>query len=278
MAGARKHARLGPSSSDIWLTCIGAPAEWAKRPPKRVGFAAHEGTLAHTLCEAVQLTQAFPWKPGMSFTVETSSVEITDEMLNAVQLFTTATKSIKDACSWSMTEGEISLAWLWDEHIPPEPMFGTLDFAACDGQTLYIVDFKYGRGKGVQVDRNTQLLMYGLGALERLKHERPDLADTITTVCLVIVQPRAGGNPVRSWAIPLAELLYWGYSTLKPVVDQIAYDPAPPLTPGNHCYFCAASYDCETYQKLRTQRSIASFPDYDPELDADIVTLVEEPV
>ena len=52
MADAKRHARLGPSSSDIWLTCLGAPAEWAKYPPKVVGFAAKEGTLAHALCEA----------------------------------------------------------------------------------------------------------------------------------------------------------------------------------------------------------------------------------
>ena len=270
MAGAKRHARLGPSSSDIWLTCLGAPAEWAKRPPKKVGFAAHEGTLAHALCEGALTLNAIPWKETQSFDVEGDQVQVTTEMLNAVQLFAQATSSISDACEWRLFEGEVNLNWLWTGR-PPEPLFGTLDFAACDRVTLYIVDFKYGRGKGVRVDRNTQLLMYALGAYERLKRERPDLAATLDNVCLVIIQPRAGGNPVRSWALSLGDLLYWGYSTLKPAVDEIARNPSPPLVAGNHCYFCAASYDCETYARLRVQRSIDSFPDYDPELDVELM-------
>jgi hypothetical protein len=32
------------------------------------------------------------------------------------------------------------------------------------------------------------------------------------------------------------------------------------------------------YNEARIRRSIALFPDYDPELDADDVSLVEEPV
>ncbi len=272
-----RHATLGPSSSDIWLTCLGAPHEWTKRPPKRVGFAAHEGTLAHTLCEAALTIQSIPWKTGVAFNVDGDQIEITDEMLNAVQMFAAATGSISDACVWRLVEQEVSLNWLWRGAAPID-MFGTLDFAACDGVTLYICDFKYGRGKGVLVDRNTQLLMYALGAYDRLKRERPDLASTIENVCLVIVQPRAGGNPVRPWAISLGDLLYWGFSTLKPAVDAICGPYEQPLTPGSHCYFCAASFDCEAYRDLRVRRSIASFPDYDAELDADIQSLVEEPV
>jgi hypothetical protein len=266
----KRHARLGPSSSDIWLTCLGAPAMWATRPPKRVGFAAHEGTLAHALCEAASSINAIPWKDGMQFDVEGDRIEITNEMLNAVQLFAATTGSIADASAWRVHEHEVSLAWVWGDEEPPEIVYGTLDFAACDGFTLYIADFKYGRGKGVKVDRNTQLLLYALGAYDKLKRERPDLAATIQNVCLIIIQPRAGGNPVRSWNLTLGDLLYWGYSTFKPSVEVIA-NGGGPLTAGNHCYFCAASFDCPAYRKLRTQRSIDSFPDYDPELDAELI-------
>ena len=188
---------------------------WASRPPKRVGFAAHEGTLAHALCEAASEINAIPWKAGMTFDVEGDAVQVTPDMLNAVQLFATTTGSISDASLWRVHEHEVSLAWIWAGRgeEPPENVFGTLDFAACDGLTLYVCDFKFGRGKGVKVDRNTQLLLYALGAYDKLKHERPDLAATIETVCLVIVQPRAGGQPVRTWALPLGDLLYWGHSS-----------------------------------------------------------------
>jgi hypothetical protein len=268
----KRHARLGPSSSDIWLTCLGAPAMWATRPKKTVGFAAHEGTLAHALCEAAIEINAIPWKAGMMFPVDGDQILVTPEMLNAVQLFATTTGSLSDATDWRVSEQEVSLAWLWTTQgeEPPEHVFGTLDFAACDPLTLYVLDLKYGRGKGVKVDRNTQLLLYALGAYHKLVRERPDLAKTIENVCLVIVQTRAGGNPVRTWSLPLGDLLYWGYSTFKPSVEIIA-NGGGPLVPGNHCYFCAASSDCPAYMKLRTQRSIDSFPDYDPELDVELV-------
>jgi Protein of unknown function (DUF2800) len=269
--GVKRHARLGPSSSDIWLTCLGAPAMWSTRPPKRVGFAAHEGTLAHALCEAALELNAVPWKAGLAFEVDGDLIEITNEMLNAVQLFATTTGSLSDVSDWRVSEHEVSLAWLWATHgeEPPELVFGTCDFAACDGLTLYVLDFKFGRGKGVRVDHNTQLLLYALGLYDKLVRERPDLAATIETVCLMIVQPRAGGNPVRSWAISLGDLLYWGFSTFKPSVEIIA-NGGGPLVAGNHCYFCAASIDCPVYTKYRTQRSIDSFPDYDPELDTEL--------
>jgi len=261
----RRHARLGPSSSEIWLNCLGAPAEWLKRPPRRVGFAAHEGTLAHALCEAASQINDIPWTPGMTFDVEGSQIEVTPDMLNAVQLFTNTVNMLSDLCLWRMVEGEVSLAWLWGGDEPPEDIFGTLDFAACDAFTLYVLDFKYGMGKAVRVDRNTQLLIYALACLFKLQHERPELYKTLETVCLAIVQPRAGGDPVRQWTIPVGDLLYWGYAVLKPSIDRITLNGAQlPLTAGNHCFFCAASMDCPEYRRLKMQRSLDSFPTYDP--------------
>jgi hypothetical protein len=255
-----RHARLGPSSSDIWLACLGAPAEWAKRPPKQVGFAAHEGTLCHALCEGALTVGAIPWKEGMTFNVDSSMVTVTDEMLDAVKLFTTMANGLSDACLWRVIETEVSLMWLWGRK-PGEQVFGTVDFGACDGYTLYVCDLKYGAGKAVKVDGNTQLLCYAVGLLGRLIEERPDLANTVEEVVLAIIQPRAGGDPIRVWTISVADLLYWAYSTFKPAVDQILSNAPLPLTPGGHCFFCAASLDCEAYRSYRARRHGADFPD-----------------
>ena len=261
MASERRHARLGPSSSEIWTTCAGAPREWAKRPPKKAGWAAHEGVLAHTLCEAaIKRGGQVAWQAGQTFTVEGSIVEITPEMLDAVRMFVQTVFRLADTALWRATETEVSLSWLWGDEEPPDDIFGTTDFAACDLTTLYVLDFKYGRGKAVGAERNTQLLMYALMVYGKLQNERPDLIAAIETVCLVIIQPRAGG--LKTWAIPVGELLYWGYGVLKPKIDAIC-DPLEnlELTPGNHCYFCAAAIDCEAYAQHRTAKSVASFPD-----------------
>jgi hypothetical protein len=267
--GERRHARLGPSSSDIWLSCLAAPAEWRKYPPRQVGEAAWTGTLAHALCEGALQIGAVPWKPGMVFPVEGHDIAVTDEMLDGVRLYTQMVSVLRATCLWHGVETEVSLADLWEGSEPPEHVYGTADFAAADTHTLYILDFKYGRHR-VNPERNTQLLCYGVGVLLQLQRERPDLADTLETVVLAVVQPRGGGDPVRQWALPISDLLYWAYSTLRPSIDSIVDGdnggPQPELTPGNHCFFCTASMECEAYRKLRTQRSIDSFPDWSDDI------------
>jgi hypothetical protein len=252
------HAELGPSSSDIWLTCLQAPREWKKYPPRVSGWAAHEGTLCHTLCEAALLQRGIPWKPGLTFQVEGDSIAITQEMLNAVQLYVNTTNLISDIARWRAVEKRVYFSWLWDTP-PAEDLFGTADFAAADDKALYVVDLKYGKGKAVHVEGNTQLLCYGVGAYGMLREQRPDLAETIEEVSLTVVQPRAGGAPVRQWNIPVGDLIYWAYSVLKPSIDKILSTKTLELVPGRHCYFCAASRGCPAYQKHRLSESMSLF-------------------
>lgn len=259
---SKRHAKLGPSSSDIWLTCLGAPAEWEKWLPRPPGFAAKEGTLAHTLCEAAVRIQDVPWTEGMTFEVEGTLITVTQEMLNAVSLYARTVTMIQDFALWAGIEKEVSFAWLWGANAPADDLYGTSDFAACDPTTLYVVDFKYGRGKAVQPFKNTQLLLYALGAYGQLERERPDLVKRLDAVCLVIIQPRAGGEPVRQWVISVGELLYWAFAVLKPSIDKILSKTPQTLVPGNHCYFCQASFGCPAYAQLRRQTSIQSFPDW----------------
>lgn len=260
-----RHARLGASNSDIWLACLGAPREWLTRPPRRVGFAAREGTLAHTLAEAITARGATPaWVPGTEFNVEGTNVPVTQEMLDGVKMFTDTVRILSEFALWKMIEGEVNLSWLWAGSEPPEEIFGTLDFASCDGLTLYIADFKFGAGKAIKVDANTQLMFYALGALGKLLRERPDLFDSLEAVSLAVVQPRAGGSPVRQWTISVGDLLYWGFAVLKPSVEKIIFERDLPLVSGRHCYFCPASIDCKVYLKMKRDRETASIPDYDP--------------
>lgn len=257
-SGGRLHAELGPSSSDIWLACLGAPAEWKQYPPKVSGFAAHEGTLAHTLCEAALKSRQIPWKPGDQYTVESSTIPITQDMLNAVQLYVNTTNILSDIALWRIIETPVYFDWLW-ERPPAVDLFGTADFAAADSKVLYVVDFKYGRGKAVHVEGNTQLLCYGVGAYGKLRKNRPDLANSIEEVSLTVVQPRAGGAPVRQWSIKIGDLLYWAYAVLKPSIDKILSATPQKLVPGNHCYFCQASVGCPAYKAYRLRDAV--FPD-----------------
>jgi len=194
----------------------------------------------------------------MTFEVEGDVVTVTDEMLNAVQLYVGITNTISDFALWRAIEKQVSFAWLWDKP-PADDLFGTADFTAADTKVLYLLDLKYGKGKVVNVIGNTQLLCYGVGAYGLLREQRPELARTIEEVSLAVIQPRAGGQAVRQWNIPISELIYWAYAVLKPSVDKILSAELLPLVPGNHCFFCAASRECPAYLKHRLRD--ATFPD-----------------
>lgn len=255
-----RHARLGPSSSEIWLTCESAPARWKLAPAPKPGPAARQGTLAHTLCEAALIKGRLGRWLDMTFLVEGEPVVVDQEMLDAVSLYAAYVSSIRDS-GWRAVESEVSLAWLWDK-APSEEIFGTADFAASAFRVLHVVDFKYGRGKAVDPEKNPQLSCYGVGAFGQLKREKPEIARHIDTVRLTIVQPRAGSRPVREWETPLGDLMFWAYGALRPAVDRILRGKPGPLTPGSHCWFCAASADCEAYRSHRAQREIGLYPDW----------------
>lgn len=259
-----RHARLGPSSSEIWLACESAPSLWEQAPKGKPGFAASEGTLAHTLCEAALQINAIPWQEGAEFKVDGRVVTVTDEMLSAVSLYVTSVLTLRDMADWSLVEKEVDISWLWEAG-PPEIIFGTTDFSAVVDDMLHVIDFKYGRGKSVQPQFNTQLSIYALGALGRLEDERPDLAGTIKTVRLTIIQPRTGGQPVRFWDIAVTDLLLWARKALVPAIERIVYGEPNPFSAGRHCYFCAGGVICPVLRAHKIANAVAELPDYKEE-------------
>jgi len=275
MASKPKHALLAPSKSEIWLNCLAAPSLWAQLPPPIAGFAANEGTLAHTLCEAALRIDDIPWTPGMKFMVGDDpqtkvEIEVTNDMLNAVQLYVTLVSDLRAKLVWSYVEQRLDISGLWNNgaQAPPD-VFGTGDFIGCGDEhqvgwnILYVVDLKYGRGHGVNVEENSQLMIYAVGAWYKLLNERPDLAKNTKLVTLVIVQPRAGGAPVRTWTVPVAEILVWSSMVLKPTIDAIN-DPheALELNAGRHCYFCQAGPICPALKALKLVNALDSLPEW----------------
>ena len=267
------HALLAPSKSDIWLNCLAAPALWAQLPAVPAGFAAEEGTLCHTLAQAALSINDIPWTAGMKFTVENREIEITDEMLNVLQLYVTLVADLRDRLSWSHVEQRLDISGLWtgEAQASPEDVFGTGDFIGCGDEhgigwnVLYVIDLKYGRGHAVTVEENTQLMIYAIGAFQKLLEERPDLAAKVRLVNLVIVQPRAGGAPVRTWTIPLGEVLAWAHLTLKPSIDQINKGTPSELKAGRWCYFCQAGPICPALRALKMANAVEALPEWNEE-------------
>ena len=114
--------------------------------------------------------------------------------------------------------------------------FGTSDCIVIDGNTIHVIDFKYGKGVEVNAVNNTQMMIYGIGALEMF-----DGIYDITNVVMTIFQPRL--NNVSTFEMSKKDLYHWAFTVLQPAADM-AYQGTGVFKCGDHCRFCKAKSVC----------------------------------
>ena len=130
--------------------------------------------------------------------------------------------------------------------------WGTADVIIARGEELIVVDFKYGRGVEVDAERNPQMSLYGLGALQGYN----GLVADFTRVRMAISQPRVKHAP-SEWDCSVEELEAWGRSTAREAVTTCvaAVERAPVMGDGGFalsylkpaekaCKFCKAKATC----------------------------------
>lgn len=91
--------------------------------------------------------------------------------------------------------------------------WGTADVIVARGDELIVVDFKYGRGVEVDAERNPQMSLYGLGALQAYQ----GLCGDFKRIRMAISQPRVKSAP-SEWDCTVEELEAWGRSTARSAV------------------------------------------------------------
>lgn len=101
--------------------------------------------------------------------------------------------------------------------------FGTGDCILVGDNRIHLVDLKYGRFY-VPTENNSQLMIYGLGALNLF-----DGIYDIEAIHLTIYQPRI--NNIGTWVIEKDALLEWAEKELKPKA-QLAYEGKGDFNPG----------------------------------------------
>lgn len=245
------HSILGASSSHRWLNCPGS-IRLSAGMPKTSSKYADEGTAAHELAEMCLENRTVARKYIGSFiTVGETAYEVTEEMVEAVQLYLDVVRSdLQDAGKGAELEVEkrFHLDWLYDG------MFGTND--ALVGQPfglLRVYDFKYGAGVAVDVTDNTQLMYYALGAAH---------GETYDEVELIIVQPRAQhpDGPVRRQRMSVAELDRWADQVLLPGAEETEKADAP-TNAGEWCRFCPAMAICPAQKEVAIRSAQFAFQD-----------------
>lgn len=230
----RAHSSFGASGAHRWLVCPASVSLQAGLPDTANEHAA-EGTAAHELAEmALRSGKDCSTYLGMTLHADGYEFEVTDEMAENVQIYVDFVRSFEPAGT-VMIERRFDLSKIR----PPAPMFGTADAVIyVPGEKLLVVaDLKYGRGKVVDVEDNPQLKYYGLGAMLDIPKDW-----AIDRVRLVVVQPRAGGDAVRTWDTTPDVLLDYAMDVIEAARRALA--PDPETVPGDHCRWCRAAGTC----------------------------------
>lgn len=231
----RAHALLSASNSERWTICTPSARLEAQFPDKGSEYA-REGSLAHEIAE-LKLRKQFTDPMGPK--VYKSRLKLLQEH----ELYHPDMEAHTDAYAdfiKGITLGHKSTPYIALEQrldysaYAPEG-FGTGDCLIIGGNTLDIVDFKYGKGLLVLAENNTQMALYALASWLRYS-----MLYDIKVVRMSIFQPRL--DNISSWEISLEELLSIG-EWIKPRA-QMAYNGEGEFVAGEHCMFCRARYQC----------------------------------
>jgi len=225
------HALLSATSSHRWLACPPS-ARLCENYEDTGSEYAQQGTNAHSLCEhKLKLALGMETKDpteGLSFYDEEMEECARGYAEYALSLVEEAKKNCKDPVV--LIEQKLDFSRFVKDG------FGTGDCVIIADGTLYIIDYKHGKGVEVSAVENPQMILYALGALELF-----DGIYDIDTVRMAIYQPRR--ENVSVCVMAKDDLLQWAYNDLM-AKAKLAYDGEGEFNAGEHCRFCKAKAVC----------------------------------
>ncbi len=267
------HATLSASGSERWLACPPSALLEKQFPDERSEYAA-EGTFAHSLAE-LHIKAYLSLIPAKEYTKRLKQLKqnpfYSQEMEDYVQsYFDLAVEKINQALSETKDATVLSEQRLdFSPWVPGG--FGTGDLVIISDGVLEIVDLKYGKGVPVAAEGNTQMRLYGLGAINQY-----GVLYDFGTVRMTIVQPRL--DSISSAEMSVNELVAWGEEYVKPRAE-LAIQGKGEYNTGDHCQFCRAKAVCRA--RAEANLELARY-DFQPpsilsvEEIADILTRADE--
>lgn len=266
---SRAHAILSASGSARWINCTPSARLEDEYGVKGDTAYTKEGTVAHELAEFLlrselgQISDDREYEAGLEQIMANELYN--DEMLDMVPLYTNYCRE-QAVSAGEKGYIEIEKRLNLSEYIPDS--FGTADCVVVSDDTIEVIDLKYGKGVPVSAEWNTQLMIYGLGALQQT-----DLFCEPTNMRLTIVQPRL--DNISSFDISVADLLKWADEVLKPAAKK-AFAGEGELSPGAWCKFCAVKARCRALYE--EQLAIAKDDFKSPHLltDEEVAKVLEQ--
>ena len=256
----KSHAKLSPSAAERWINCPGSIRLSDQCPPAGSSDYADEGTLAHAIAELKLLRDAGEMTPadfteGLRAELELDAGKYwCGEMDEATDFYAEVVREELAAL------GEDDAELMVEQHFQLEPWipkgFGTSDAVIIGGNTIEVIDLKYGKGVKVEAPGNPQLRLYGLGAAALFG----DIYD-FSKVRMTIIQPRL--DHISSEELSLSDLRTWAEEIVKPAA-KLALGKDAPTHSGDWCRWCPAKAVCRT--RAEEQLELARYEFVGPDL------------
>ena len=245
---AVKHAILSASSSERWLNCPPSARLCEAYEDKGSDYAA-EGTDAHALCE-------FRLKQALGIPADDPIENLTwynEEMEDCAAGYATYVSELLETAKQACADPVILIEQRVDFSRWVQDGFGTADCIVIADDILNICDYKNGKGCLVLAERNPQMMLYALGALEIF-----DGIYDIDSIRMTIYQPRKSNISV--YEMEKSDLLEWANTELTEKA-QLAYAGQGEFHCGEWCRFCKAKAECR--ERAEANLALARY-DFEP--------------
>lgn len=259
----RSHSKLSPSGASRWMECTPSAVFEADFPDTGNSDYADEGTLAHYIIELLaknhfKKISSHVFYDGLKKAKKSKhySSDLHNHCIDHLGI-------VLDYYNAMEGEKHISIEIELDlTSYIPEGM-GHLDIVLSNEDTVHVIDFKYGQGIFVEAEKNKQLMIYALGALQLVELH----TDTIENIVCTINQPRLKNH--SSYKISKNELIKWGELVLKPKALSASKGEGE-FKVGDHCRFCKAKNECKALYEYNVDLAKYEFNDVNKISDEDI--------
>lgn len=238
------HAILSPSSAHRWLNCTRSAKLELEFSDKETAAAA-EGTAAHALCE-YKIKKALKQRSRrpLSQYDNDEMEDLTDAYRDyVIEQLTQERHICPDAQVFIETRLDLT------PYVPGS--YGTCDCLIVSDKKLHIIDFKYGQGVLVEAEKNPQMMLYSLGALD-IYYGLYDFQE----VEMTIFQPRR--ENVSTWSESVDGLRKWAEEELKPKAE-LADAGEGDFYSGDWCQFCKAAIKCRARAQAKLELAKKEF-------------------